>query len=276
MNLNNLTFEITSKPVINVNDMSQDSYSDALLKAKSALTERMHNILDYYCEQISLLDRFSSQAADKTPDEFWQELTNYTLIHFENREKIFEKVTGKNNFNCYAMLADYDELTIPWPDGYKEPGQRINGMAPLGLSSNNFFFAECGIVYRLDFGSCDHKETPIEAGKSGEQFNKLLEDVAIENINRLNKHPMAAPFRKALSKLIRAKHGNKPDNSMDIMEILELFSTLFSTMPDMHQFSIRILNEIDDTTTNFPQRFSIYSADEPISLEKFIDILNKV
>ena len=58
------SFKLTTdlQPNITVKNRSKECYDDALAKTKNALYEKMHNMVDYYCEQISLLERSALQS----------------------------------------------------------------------------------------------------------------------------------------------------------------------------------------------------------------------
>ena len=34
-----------------------------------------------------------------------------------------------NGVDCYCFLVDYDQMALPWPDGYQNPEDRIAGHA---------------------------------------------------------------------------------------------------------------------------------------------------
>ncbi|MDD6811438.1 MAG: hypothetical protein PUD93_06200 [Lachnospiraceae bacterium] len=270
MTFNPLSMTTDLKPEITVKSRDKENYSDALFKSKTALYEKMHNIIDYYCEQIKLLDTSSIQEENQNmePKQFWNELQRYATIHFEEKTTIFKKFYGANDFDCYCVLLNYDHMQLPWPDGYKDPSSRIGGMAPMGLNDNYFFYAEGNILYRLDFGTCDHKEIRLPDGSA---YNKLLEPVAVAN-HEIGKYlPGVNHMKEAFEKLIKAKHGDGPVDTLSVMEILESFSQLLRSTPELQEYSLQILNSIDSTDSNFPQRFAIYKGNEPIYLEAFFD-----
>ena len=221
--MNKLTTDL--KPEITVKNRSKDNYTDALAKTKAALYEKMHNMVDYYCEQISFLERSSLQinSQNMEPMAFWSELMRYTSVNFEEKEPLFQKFYGVNDFDCYCVLLNYDKMQLPWPDGYKDPADRVNGLAPMGLNNNYFFYAEGNILYRLDFGTCSHKELRIE---NGVNYNKKLEPVAKANLEIGKYIPGAVHIKDAFEKLIKAKHGDGPVDSLSVMEILDSFASL--------------------------------------------------
>ncbi len=271
--LDSLKLTTDLKPTIVVKNPSPECYREAILKARTAMREKMHNIVDYYCEQMQLLDRFAAKADSREMDAdmFWGELFNYVMLDFTEHTTIFQKVVGTNHFDCYSILMDYDAMQLPWPDGYKEPAQRIDGLAPIGLNDNYFFYAECNIMYRLDFGSCGCRESKLET--DGASFNKRLEKVAIRNHQVAKALPFCSLLRSALEKLIRAKHGNDPTDTMSVVEILDSFSQFLKSTPNLRNFTVQILKEIDTTQVHFPQRFAIFEGDKQLMLEEFVDCL---
>lgn len=270
MGLDALTLTTELRPEITVKNRSKENYADALAKAKNALYEKMHNMVDYYCEQISLLDRSTIQDNLDKMDElvFWGELQRYTAVNFEEKEHLFHKYYGTKDFDCYCTLVDYDKMQLPWPDGYKDPSSRIEGLAPIGLNDNYFFYAEGNILYRLDFGTCEHKELRIEDGAS---FNKRMENVSKQNYDTGRLLPGLDLVRDAFEKLIKAKHGDGSVDTLSVMEILDNFAALIRSKPGLHDYSLQILSDVDDTASNFPQRFALFKNDKPIYLEEFFD-----
>lgn len=272
MGMESFTLTTDLQPSITVKSRSKENYEDALAKAKNALYEKMHNMVDYYCEQISLLDRSALQLnhSDMEPLAFWSELMRYTSVQFEEKSPLFHKYHGSKDFDCYCVLMNYDKMQLPWPDGYKEPANRVNGLAPLGLNDNYFFYAEGSILYRLDFGTCAHKEMRLDDGTA---FNKSLEPIAKFNYE-VGKYITGVSYiRDAFEKLIKAKHGDGPTDTLSVMEILDSFAGLMRSRPELHDYSLQILPTVDETTFNFPQQFGIFKNDTPIHLEAFFDSL---
>ncbi|MCH5342034.1 MAG: hypothetical protein J1E01_11260 [Acetatifactor sp.] len=270
MGMEKFTLTTDLQPSITVKNRSKENYEDALAKAKSALYEKMHNMVDYYCEQISLLERSALQLnhADMNPLAFWNELTRYTTVRFEEKTPLFHKYQGANDFDCYCVLLDYDKMQLPWPDGYKDPARRINGLAPLGLNDNYFFYAEGNILYRLDFGTCAHKEMRLDDGAA---FNQRMESVAKTNYE-IGKYVTGVSYvREAFEKLIKAKHGDGPTDSLSVMEILDSFTGLLRSRPELQEYSLHILPTVDETTSNFPQQFGLFKNGKPVYLEAFFD-----
>ena len=272
MGMESYTLTMDLMPEITVKNRSKENYTDALAKTKAALYEKMHNMVDYYCEQISFLERSSLQlnAQNMESIAFWSELMRYTSVKFEEKEPLFQKFYGVNDFDCYCVLLNYDNMQLPWPDGYKDPAERVNGLAPMGLNNNYFFYAEGNILYRLDFGTCSHKELRIENGVT---YNKKLEPVAKANLEIGKYIPGAAHIREAFEKLIKAKHGDGPVDTLSVMEILDSFAALVRSKPELHDYSLQILQTVDETTSNFPQQFAIFKNNEMINLETFFDEL---
>lgn len=267
-------FQLTTnlQPTITVKNRSKENYEDALAKTKNALYEKMHNMVDYYCEQISLLDRSALQADHANMDSlvFWSELMRYASVRFEEKTHLFHKYKGNNNFDCYCVLLDYDIMQLPWPDGYKDPASRINGLAPMGLNENEFFYAEGNILYRLDFSTCAHKERRLDDGTA---FNKTLEPVAKANYE-IGKYISGVSYiKEAFEKLIKAKHGDGPVDTLSVMEILDSFAGLMRSKAELQEYSLQILPTVDETTTNFPQQFGIFRNNDPLDLESFFDSL---
>ena len=272
MGMEMFTLTTDLQPRITVKNRSKENYEDALLKAKNALYEKMHNMVDYYCEQISLLERSALQFnhADMEPLAFWSELMRYASVRFEEKSPLFHKYHGTNNFDCYCVLLNYDKMQLPWPDGYKDSASRINGLAPMGLNDNFFFYAEGNILYRLDFGTCAHKEMRLDDGIA---FNKKLESVAKTNYE-IGKYITGVSYLKdAFEKLIKAKHGDGPTDTLSVMEILDSFAGLMRSNPELQDYSLEILQTVDETTSNFPQQFGIFKDNKPIYLEAFFDSL---
>lgn len=270
MGMEKFTLTTDLQPSITVKSRSKENYEDALAKAKSALYEKMHNMVDYYCEQISLLERSALQLnhEDMEPLPFWSELMRYTSVRFQERTPLFHKYHGANDFDCYCVLLNYDKMQLPWPDGYKDPASRINGLAPLGLNDNYFFYAEGNILYRLDFGTCAHKEMRLD---DGEAFNKRMESVAKTNYE-IGKYVTGVAYvKEAFEKLIKAKHGDGPADTLSVMEILDSFTTLLRSRPELQEYSLQILPTVDETTSNFPQQFGIFKNNNPVYLEAFFD-----
>lgn len=272
MGMDALTLTTDLQPKISVKNRSKECYGDALAKARNALVEKMHNMMDYYCEQISLLDRSALQFNHQNmePLAFWSELMRYTEVQFEEKSPLFLKFHGTNGFDCYTVLLDYDLMQLPWPDGYKNPSDRVHGLAPLGLNDNFFFYAEGGILYRLDFGTCAHKELRIDDGAA---FNKKLESVAKTNYEIGKYISGVAYVREAFEKLIRAKHGDGPADTLSVMEILDSFAGFMRSKPELRDYSLEILPTVDETTSNFPQQFGIFKDGKPVHLETFFDSL---
>lgn len=272
MGMEMFTLTTDLQPQITVKNRSIENYEDALAKTKNALYEKMHNMVDYYCEQISLLDRSALQLnhADMDPLTFWSELMRFASVQFEEKSPLFKKYHGNNNFECYCVLLDYDKMQLPWPDGYKDPASRIYGLAPLGLDDDYFFYAEGDIMYRLDFGTCAHLEKRIE---DGALFNRQMEAVAKSNYEIGKYVPGVASIREAFQKLIKAKHGDGPADTLSVIEILDSFAGLLRSKPELQDYSLQILPTVDDTTSNFPQQFGIFKNDKHIYLEAFFDSL---
>ncbi len=272
MGMEVLTLTTDLQPKITVKDKSKDSYANALAEAKHALYAKMHDIMDYYCEQISLLDRsaLQSEGIEMESLVFWSELMRFVSVEFEEKTSLFHKYKNAKQFDCYCMLMNYDNMQLPWPDGYKEPENRIDGLAPIGLNDNYFFFAEGGILYRLNFGTCTHTGKRIEDGAG---FNRAMESVAKAN-HEISKHLAGVAYiREAFEKLIKAKHGNGPADTLSVMEILDSFAGILRSRPELRDYSLQILPAVDETTTNFPQQFGIYKNNEPMNLEAFFDEL---
>ena len=267
-----LTLTTDLQPEITVKNRAKENYADALAKTKAALYEKMHNMVDYYCEQISLLERSSLQTDSQNmePLAFWSELMRYTSIQFEEKQALFQKFHGVQDFDCYCVLLNYDNMQLPWPDGYKDPAERINGLAPMGLNNNYFFYAEGDILYRLDFSTCTHKELRIENGAA---YNKKLEPVAKANLEIGKYVPGVSYLRSSFEKLIKAKHGDGPVDTLSVMEILDSFATLMRSRAGLKDYSLQILPTVDETTSNFPQQFGIFKNNEMINLEAFFDDL---
>ena len=272
MGIESFTLTTNLQPEITVKNRSQESYADALVKAKAALYDKMHNMVDYYCEQISLLERSSLQTESQKiePLAFWSELMRYTSVEFEEKQALFQKFHGVNDFDCYCTLLDYDNMQLPWPDGYKDPANRVNGLAPIGLNNNYFFYAEGDILYRLDFGTCSHKELRIENGAA---YNKKMEPIAKANAMIGKYVPGVAYLKTSFEKLIKAKHGDGPVDTLSVMEILDSFASLMRSRAGLQGYSFQILPTVDETTSNFPQQFGIFKNDEMITLESFFDNL---
>lgn len=272
MGMDILSLTTDLQPQITVKSRSKENYADALAKTRNALYEKMHDMMDYYCEQISLLDHSALQLnhEDMEPLAFWSDLMRFTSVHFEEKSPLFQKYHGNNNFECYCVLLDYDKMQLPWPDGYKDPDSRIHGLAPMGLDDDYFFYAEGGIMYRLDFGTCAHLEKRIE---DGALFNKQMEPVAKSNFEIGKYVPGVTYLRDAFQKLIKAKHGDGPTDTLSVMEILDSFAGLMRSRAGLQDYSLQILPTVDDTTTNFPQQFGIFKNDEHIYLEAFFDSL---
>ena len=265
-----LTLTTDLQPEIIVKSRAKENYADALSKTKAALYEKMHNMVDYYCEQISLLERSSLQTDSQNmePLAFWSELMRYTSIQFEEKQALFQKFHGVQDFDCYCVLLNYDNMQLPWPDGYKDPASRVGGLAPMGLNANYFFYAEGDILYRLDFSTCSHKELRIENGTT---YNKTMEPIAKAN-HAIGKYvPGVAYLRTSFEKLIKAKHGDGPVDTLSVMEILDSFASLIRSKAELHDYSLQILQTIDETTSNFPQQFSIFKNGEMLNLETFFD-----
>ena len=272
MGMEMFTLTTDLQPAITVKNRSKENYEDALAKAKNALYDKMHNMVDYYCEQICLLERSALHLnhEDMEPLAFWSELMRFTSVQFEEKSPLFLKYHGTNNFDCYSVLLNYDKMQLPWPDGYKDPASRIHGLAPLGLNDNFFFYAEGDILYRLDFGTCAHKEMRLDDGTA---FNKKLESVAKTNYETGKYVTGVAYMRDAFEKLIKAKHGDGPVDSLSVMEILDSFVSLIRSRPELKDYSLHILPTVDETTSNFPQQFGIFKNDKPVYLEAFFDSL---
>ena len=270
MGMESFTLTTDLQPKITVKSRSKDCCEDALAKAKNALYEKIHNMVDYYCEQISLLDRSAIQTnhGNMEPMAFWSELMRYTTVQFEEKQPLFQKYHGSNDFDCYCVLMDYDKIQLPWPDGYKDAANRVHGLAPIGLNDNYFFYAEGDIMYRLDFGTCAHKESRVENGTA---FNKALEPVAKINFEIGKYIPGVAYIKDAFEKLIKAKHGDGSTDTLSIMEILDSFASLIRSKPELRDYSLQILPEVDNTTTHFPQQFGIFKNDKIVYLEAFFD-----
>lgn len=272
MGTESFTLTTNLQPEITVHNRSKENYTDALIKAKTALYEKMHNMVDYYCEQISLLERSSLQTdtQDIEPLAFWSELMRYTSIQFEEKQALFQKFHGVKDFDCYCVLLNYDNMQLPWPDGYKDPADRVGGLAPMGLNANYFFYAEGDILYRLDFSTCAHKELRIENGTT---YNKTMEPIAKAN-HAIGKYvPGISYIKTSFEKLIKAKHGDGPVDTLSVMEILDSFASLMRSRAGLQDYSFQILPTIDETTTNFPQQFGIFKNNEMINLEAFFDEL---
>ena len=272
MGIESVTLTADLQPTIQVKNRSRESYEDALAKAKNALHERMHNMVDYYCEQISLLDRSAVQLKreEMKPLAFWSELMRFTSVEFEEKTRLFRKYHDNKNFDCYCVLMNYDNMQLPWPDGYKDPADRIGGLAPMGLNDNEFFYAEGNILYRLDFGTCAHKEVRVEDGAA---FNRRLEAVAKENYEIGRYIPGMSYLRDSFEKIIKAKHGNGPVDALSIMEILDGFVRLMRARAGLQDYSLQILPTVDETDTNFPHQFGIFQNGQPLYLEAFFDSL---
>ncbi len=271
MGMDSLKLTADLQPVITIKDRSKENYGDALTKTRAALYEKMHNMIEYYCEQISLLDRSAIQNhADMEPLAFWSELMRFTSVNFEEKSHLFRKYHGSKNFDCYCVLLDYDKMQLPWPDGYKDPASRVYGLAPMGLNDNYFFYAEGNIVYQLDFGTCGHKEIRLE---DGAVMNREMEAVAKANYSVGKFVPGVAFVREAFEKLIRAKHGGGPADTLSVMEILDSFASIMRSKPELQKYSLQILPEVDSTASNFPQQFGIFKENMQIHLEAFFDSL---
>ena len=140
----------------------------------------------------------------------------------------------------------------------------------MGLNDNFFFYAEGDILYRLDFGTCDHKEMRLDDGAA---FNKKLESVAKTNYE-IGKYITGVSYlRDAFEKLIKAKHGDGPTDTLSVMEILDSFAGLMRSKSELQDYSLEILQTVDETSSNFPQQFGIYKDNKPIYLEAFFDSL---
>ena len=272
MGIESFTLTTNLQPEITVKSRSAENYTNALENAKAALYEKMHNMVDYYCEQISLLERSTLQTdvQNMEPLAFWSELMRYTSIRFEEKQPLFEKFHGVNNFDCYCTLVNYDIMQLPWPDGYKDPANRVNGLAPIGLNDNYFFYAEGDILYRLDFGTCSHKELRIENGTG---YNKKMEPIAKANALIAKYIPGMAYLKTSFEKLIKAKHGDGPVDTLSVMEILDSFASLMRSHAGLQGYSFQILPTVDETTSNFPQQFGIFKNDKMVTLESFFDEL---
>ena len=49
MGIESFTLTTELQPKITVKSRDKENYADALAKAKNALYEKMHNMVDYYC-----------------------------------------------------------------------------------------------------------------------------------------------------------------------------------------------------------------------------------
>lgn len=182
-------------------------------------------------------------------------------------------------FDCYSFLVDYEQMALPWPDGYKEPANRIAGQAPIGVNDNYLFYGCDGQVVRLTFGECSVGRVPIPQSVI---FNKCLEEVAIENEKLERKYESIAMLIKLLENLTRMKHGKFPfrinntqyEENETAMFAMGLFEKLFERLAaNGHKYTIEPIGREENAGFHFPIKVCMKKDGVPLCLEALLDDL---
>lgn len=123
----------------------------------------------------------------------------------EKREKVELHKFQNGTFDCYCFLVDYDNMGIPWPDGYQEESQRVKGQAPIGFNNNILFYVRDNQLCQLDFLTCGESFQPFPQGAA---FNKAMEKTALANEEMEEKHSIIADLILCIEKIVESKHGS--------------------------------------------------------------------
>ena len=192
------------------------------------------------------------------------------------QETILKKLVSPG-FDCYCFLVDYNQMALPWPDGFQDPANRINGQAPIAVNDNYMFYAVDGEVVQMMFGQCMVRRQPLADTIS---FNRALLPVAIENEKLEQNHKSISALIKLLENMTRMKHGNEPFDGDQAMQnktslfAMAMFEELFSNLAaNGHDYKSEPMGREENPGIHFPVKFCMTKNGLPTSIETILDDL---
>ncbi len=192
------------------------------------------------------------------------------------QETILKKLTN-GGFDCYCFLVDYDQMALPWPDGFQEPANRINGQAPIGVNDNYMFYGVNGELVQMMFGQCMEQRKPMAEAMA---FNRAMVPVAIENEKMEQNHKSISALIKLLENMTRMKHGNEPFSDNPEMQkktslmVMGMFEELFSNIAaNGNDYKSEPMGREENPGIHFPAKFCMTRNGLPTSLETILDDL---
>lgn len=236
---------------------------------------RMIN-LENYLENLDNL-----QKAEPAKTENKEEAPSLSFVEApvpepepEQKEPLLKKYVS-GSFDCYCLLVDYDQMALPWPDGFETPEKRVEGQAPIGINDNYAFYCHNNEICYLYFGKCEQNKKAITNGAA---FNRQLLDIAVENEKLENKYKVISNLVKLLENMMRIKHGTQPFSSdtqtnaeANVMAMV-LFESVFQKIGGgKHEYSLDVMDSDTNCGNHFPGRFVMKKDGEPLTLEAALD-----
>ncbi len=174
-------------------------------------------------------------------------------------------------FDCYCFLVDYDNMGLPWPDGYKDPVQRVKGQAPIGFNNNFLFYVDDSQLRQLDFLTCKESQQPFP---QGEAFNKAMEKTALENEKMEEEHPIVSDLILCIEKIVESKHGSIQVDDMTAIIYQGVLIQFLEKLGTKEMYEINAFEDESRTSENHSAiGFELISNGEKITFEQVLDTI---
>ena len=190
---------------------------------------------------------------------------------------ILNKHVCGNGVDFYCFLVDYDQMALPWPDGYQNSEDRIAGQAPIGVNDNYMFYCVNGEYRQLMFGQCEEVYRPIDDTVA---FNRIMEPVAIQNEKMEQSYESIAILVKLLENMARMKHGDQPFSNDPVMQqktsltVVSLFEQFFSKLAaNGIRYTVEQMGQEPNPGIHFPVKFYMTRNGRPVTLERILEDL---
>ncbi len=173
--------------------------------------------------------------------------------------------------DCYCFLVDYDNMGLPWPDGYKEPAQRVKGQAPIGFNNNFLFYVNDNQLRQLDFLTCKESEQPFPQGAA---FNKAMENTALENEKLEEDHPIVSDLILCIEKIVESKHGSIQVDDMTAIIYQGVLIQFLEKLGVKEMYEINPFEDDARTSENHSAiGFELFSNGQKITFEQVLDTI---
>ncbi|MFG6329927.1 MAG: hypothetical protein K1W06_10755 [Lachnospiraceae bacterium] len=231
--------------------------------------------LETYLENIDNLKKAepARQAQQETLLSSVEAMENMEDTEESPKPLLKKYVSG--DFDCYCLLVDYDQMALPWPDGFETPEKRVENQAPVGINDNYAFYCHNNQICYFYFGECKQKKQHIANGVA---FNHQLLDIAVENEKLENENQVISSLVKLLENMIRIKHGTKPFSSDAntqkdaTMFTIALFHQAFEKLGgEKHTYSLDSTGRDTDCGNHMPDKFVMIRDGKPVTLEDALD-----
>lgn len=230
--------------------------------------------LENYLENLNNLQKAEPEQKENKEEAPSLSFVEASVPEPEQKEPLLKKYVS-GSFDCYCLLVDYDQMALPWPDGFETPEKRVEGQAPIGINDNYAFYCHNNEICYLYFGECKQNKKAIQNGAA---FNRQLLDIAVENEKLENKYSVISNLVKLLENMIRIKHGAKPFSSdaktekETVLLAIGLFDVTFNSIGDeKHNYQIAPAGRDTNYGNHFPAKFVMTKDDKPLTLEAALD-----